>query len=148
MKKCRYCKSEIDQKAKVCPNCRKKQTNPLVKFVIAVLIIIVIIVACSNLGKEVEKEQQSRFTLTNDRGYADEYGIAYYIEGSVKNNTNTTYSYVQITFNSYDAEGNQVGSCVDNINNLEANGTWKIKAICLGDASTIASYKFVEFTSW
>ena len=31
MKKCKHCQSEIDDKAKVCPNCRKKQTNPVVK---------------------------------------------------------------------------------------------------------------------
>ena len=27
MKKCKYCQSEIDQKAKVCPKCGKKQGN-------------------------------------------------------------------------------------------------------------------------
>ena len=31
MKKCKHCQSEIDDKAKVCPNCRKKQTNPVIK---------------------------------------------------------------------------------------------------------------------
>lgn len=29
MKKCKYCKSEIDEKAKICPICKKEQTNPV-----------------------------------------------------------------------------------------------------------------------
>ncbi len=33
MKKCKHCQSEIDDKAKVCPKCRKKQTNPIIKTV-------------------------------------------------------------------------------------------------------------------
>ena len=28
-KVCKYCKSEIDAKAKICPNCRKKQGGKL-----------------------------------------------------------------------------------------------------------------------
>ena len=27
MKKCKYCQTEIDKKAKVCPNCKKKQSH-------------------------------------------------------------------------------------------------------------------------
>lgn len=34
MKKCRYCKSDIDKKAKICPNCRKNQTSSGVKVLI------------------------------------------------------------------------------------------------------------------
>ncbi len=28
-KKCKYCQSEIDKKAKICPNCKKKQGGSL-----------------------------------------------------------------------------------------------------------------------
>jgi len=51
-------------------------------------------------------------------------------------------------FNVYDGNGSVIGSCLDNINNLEGNGTWKIKAICSGEAKNIKSYKLTGFTSW
>lgn len=98
--------------------------------------------------EEIQKKENSKFTLSSDKGYADEYGFSYYIEGTVTNNTSTTYSYVQVTFNVYDENGSVIGSCWDNINNLEGNGSWKIKAICSGEAKDIKSYKLTGFSSW
>ncbi|MCI8669221.1 MAG: DUF5067 domain-containing protein [Lachnospiraceae bacterium] len=43
-KKCKYCKSEIDKKAKVCPICRKKQKKHHF-FGIAIILIIIIAIA-------------------------------------------------------------------------------------------------------
>jgi hypothetical protein len=42
-KKCKYCQSEIDKKAKICPNCRKKQGGGKLKFVFLGIIVIAII---------------------------------------------------------------------------------------------------------
>lgn len=124
------------------------------KFVI-VFIFLICLTGCvyediyvNTLKDEYKNNQSEKFTLSDDYGYSDDYGFAYYIEGLVTNNTNKSYSYVQIEFNAYDSDGNLLGSCWDNINNLEPNGTWKIKAMCSGEAKEIASYKFVEFTSW
>lgn len=100
------------------------------------------------LKENVQKQENNKFTLSDDKGYSDEYKFAYYIEGNVKNNTNNNYSYVQVMFNVYDENGSIIGSCLDNINNLEGNGTWKIKAICSGEAKDIKSYKLAGFTSW
>lgn len=100
------------------------------------------------LKENVQKQENNKFTLSDDKGYSDEYKFAYYIEGNVKNNTNNNYSYVQVMFNVYDENGSIIGSCLDNINNLEGNGTWKIKAICSGEAKDIKSYKLTGFTSW
>lgn len=100
------------------------------------------------LEETIEEIENNNFTLSSDKGYADEFGIAYYIEGIVTNNTNNSYDYVQISFNAYDEDGNVIGSCWDNINNLEPNGKWKIKAICSGEANDIKSYKLTDFTSW
>lgn len=120
-------------------------------FIILIFVCIFMLTGCNlydNYRDIYEENENSKFTLSNDRGYSDEYGFAYYIEGTVKNNTSKKYSYVQITFNAYDAAGSVIGSCLDNINNLEANGTWKIKAICSGDAKSVKSYKLTGFTSW
>lgn len=34
MKKCKYCQTEIDRKAKVCPNFRKKQGSHILELVL------------------------------------------------------------------------------------------------------------------
>lgn len=44
MKKCKYCQSEIDQKAKICPHCRKKQSNTGVILTIVISLTIVVFV--------------------------------------------------------------------------------------------------------
>lgn len=45
----------------------------------------------------------------------------------------------------YDENGNLVNSTLDNINNLEANGTWKFKAMATDEFST---YKIKAVTGW
>lgn len=44
---CKYCKTEIPKKAKVCPNCRKKQGGIVKWIVIGVIALIVIVAATS-----------------------------------------------------------------------------------------------------
>lgn len=89
-----------------------------------------------------------KFTLkAGHKGYFD--GFSYYIEGELVNNKSKKYSYVQIEFNLYDSNGVQLGSAIANINNLEANGTWKFKAIDLcGNSESIKSYKVVDVTAF
>ncbi len=156
MKKCKHCQTEIDDKAKVCPNCKKKQGLPTWLIVIIVIILIVVIVSALP-GEEEDKQEQTGTTepkktelelLKGHKGYADEYGTFYYIEGTVKNNTDKDYSYVDIEFNVYDKNGNNLGSCYDNNSNLEANGTWKFKAVCDGEANDITRYKLVDIDGY
>lgn len=85
-----------------------------------------------------------RFSLIDSEGSFD--GVAYYVTGTIKNNTNKQYAYVQVTFNLYDDDGAQIGTAMANINNLEANGTWKFKA--LGITENVASYKLMDITGW
>ena len=124
------------------------------KLYLLLVVMILFLTGCSvddiyqPLKENVQEQENNKFTLSNDKGYSDEYGFAYYIEGTVENNTNNNYSYVQVMFNVYDENGSVNGSCLDNINNLEGNGTWKIKAICSGEAKDIKSYKLTGFTSW
>lgn len=51
MKTCKYCKSEIDDKAKICPNCRKKQSSKG-KFIAIVIVAIIIIAALGSSGDD------------------------------------------------------------------------------------------------
>ena len=73
--------------------------------------------------------------------------FAIYINGTIRNNTSRTCSYLQVTFNLYDAAGNQVGTAFDNITNLEAGGTWRFKAMGINDDS-ITSYRLAEIEGY
>ncbi len=166
MKKCKECGEEISSSAKKCPKCGKDQRNFFMKHPVLYTIVILIIigVVASSGGNTNNNTTQTnggssetttstkkeKFTLEDDHiGSSDQYGMSYTIEGSIKNNTDKQYSYVQVTFNLYDSDGAQIGTALANINNLEANGLWKFKAIgSLGDGKSVASYKLMEITGW
>ena len=73
------------------------------------------------------------------------YGLVY-IVGGVKNNSDKTYGYVQVSFNLYDKSGNQIGTAMDNTNYLGPGKIWKFKALCFED--NFATYKLVDVTGW
>ncbi len=50
---CKYCQSEISKKAKICPNCRKKQGS--IGKTLAIVIAIFLIVGVASSGSESEK---------------------------------------------------------------------------------------------
>lgn len=157
LKVCKDCGAEISKSAETCPQCGKRQINAgqfIITFICFFCFICIVVgLATSSVtvpsvettGATETTKTQERFTLQDGhKGYKDSF--AYYIEGTVKNNTDRSFSYAQITFNLYDKDGAQVGTAMDNISNLDANGTWKIKAI--GMADNIASYKLAEITGW
>ena len=83
-----------------------------------------------------------KFELINGELNTVNENYSSYIIGSLKNTTSKTYSYAQVTFNLYDADGAQIGTALDNINNWEPDGLWKFKAIIL--EQDVASYKLVK----
>lgn len=93
------------------------------------------------------KKAEEKFSHTVDKSYADL--VAYYIEGSVVNKTDKDYSYVSIEFICYDAAGNNLGTALDNTNNLLGNQTWKYKAMFMGsNKDSIDHCDYHEITSW
>ncbi|MDD4624010.1 MAG: FxLYD domain-containing protein [Bacilli bacterium] len=164
MKKCRYCMTEIDSKAKICPNCKKSQSSnanklikSLIKIFLVVIMILVLLYACSSLAsigskvldKEIDAIEQSKYSIIEEPTIiieGSEYLKAKYIVGTVKNNTNSKTNYVQIIFNLYDKENNVIGSAFDNINHIEPNGSWKFKAIILEE--NFDSFKFESITGF
>lgn len=105
-----------------------------------------------NLTNELDKKLDTGSYLKVEentvKNTKDEYGYAYYIEGYIKNESDKNYSYVQVTYTTYDKDGNTLGTCLDNNSGLEANGRWKFKAMCLEEVSDIASYKLTDVTGY
>lgn len=155
-KLCKKCKESINKKAKKCPHCGAKQGIPTW---IIVIIVIVVIAAIASAGGNDSSSSSSgtnsgstktteKFTLVDSYKSDDSNAYAYYIEGQIKNNKDKDFSYVQVTFITYDAEGNTIGSCLDNNSGLSANGTWKFKAICTEGVDEIDHYELKEITGY
>ena len=68
-----------------------------------------------------------------------------YIVGQVRNNTNRTYSYAQVSINLY-RDDTLLGSTLDNVNNLGPGQVWEFKAIVLYDDCN--KYSIVEVTGF
>ena len=50
--------------------------------------------------------------------YNEYLGWSAEVRGTLVNNTSKTYSYVQIEFSIYDSAGNNLGTALDNVNNI------------------------------
>lgn len=158
MIQCKSCSKEIASNAKSCPGCGAKNKKPW--FIVVALLVIIIAIASSgdndsttdnssNVSGKVEASatKKEKFELVGEvEQETDQF--ATYLKGVIKNNSGKDCTYVQITFNLYDADGNQIGTALDNINNLEADGTWKFKALGMDVDGEIASYKLAEITGY
>lgn len=105
----------------------------------------------SDTDNTVSTNKTKKQKLTLEDGWTaslDDTGYFYYIEGYVNNPTNKDYNYVEIEFTSYDADGNTLGTCLDNNSGLEKNGRWKFKASCIENTESIASVKLKEISGY
>lgn len=59
MKQCKYCKSMIDKKAKVCPNCNKKQKVPGCLVAIIIFLLLLLLGSCSSNEDNDIKDKDS-----------------------------------------------------------------------------------------
>ena len=169
MIKCKSCSKEIASNAKSCPGCGAKNKKPFYLrgwFIAIVIIMIIVIIGGSDSddtvstdGESVEttkvetsksetsKPKKEKFEMVGDvEQETDQF--ATYLKGVIKNNSGKDCTYVQVTFNLYDSDGNQIGTALDNINNLEKDGTWKFKAMGIDVDGEVASYKLAEITGY
>lgn len=68
------------------------------------------------------------------------------ITGVVKNNTNKTYDYLQISFTLYDANDNVVDTAFTNVNNIKPGQTWKFEAMYFEESAV--RWELDEITGW
>ena len=160
MKRCKECGEEMSASANVCPKCGKDQRNFFMKHKVITFILAIIIIAVigsmgssndtnttstgenNNIGTNTQTITE-KFTVLDHTTENDGYGT--YITGTVKNNTDKEYTYVGVEINLYDEDGTMIGTASDFISNLEANGTWKFKAITTDE---FATYKIKEVSGW
>ena len=91
-------------------------------------------------------EQFNPKTLTLLSWETKTVGSSTSVVGKIKNQGKNAVSYAQITFIVYDAAGNQIGTALDNINNLEAGATWAFDAVIFED--NVAKVKLGEITGF
>lgn len=171
MKKCKFCMTEIDDKAKVCPQCGRKQPSKAKKIVgIVLLALCAIIVIAAIAGGSGDKDKPAstagtvetqspeitdpvaKFsynkleTATEPTEGRTNYG-SQCINGAIKNTSGKQLSYVGVTFALYDQDGNQIGTAIDNINDLTPDSTWKYTAMTL-DTQQFASFELTSVDAW
>ena len=98
-------------------------------------------------GSSVKEVEKAKYEIVGDVT-SETDSAATYIKGVIKNNSGKDISYVQITYNLFDKDGNQIGTSLDNINNLAKDGTWKFKAIGLDIDGEIDTFKLGEITGF
>lgn len=174
MMTCKACGGEIAASAKSCPKCGAKNKKPFYKQVWFWIIIVIFVIAVGSAGgsdsstevnsdngassattdtnkKSVEKKEKFEVVDGVDGITVEQDMFATYFSGVVQNNTNKEYSYVQIEISLYDADGALLGTALDNVNNLEANGKWKFRAMSMLTSdlnAEIASWKITDITGW
>ncbi len=133
--------------------------NKTFGIIILVISILCFIFNCANFIDGAQKTESSRIGTSNafkDSSKDDleilehhvctlDFGVKG-ICGTLQNNSNKAYSYVQISANFYDKSGTQVGDSMTNATNLEPNG--KLKFEIVSDGNNVSSYKITEVTGW
>lgn len=103
--------------------------------------------ATNNSTNNQSNQKVEKFSYTVDNTTRDTF--AYYIEGTVTNNKDKDYSYVSIEFVCYDSDGNNLGTAMDNTNNLLGKQTWKYKAMFIGsDQENVDHCDYHEVSGW
>ena len=107
-----------------------------------IFILLLTLTGCSSEMKDFFDEESSNPIINTDfnsntednftheiiNEYTDELGL-HRIEGTVTNNNNKDYQYVEIEFICYDDAGNNLGTAIDNTNNLLGKETWRFSTI-------------------
>lgn len=76
MKKCKYCMSEIDDKAKICPHCGKRQKRSVIKTILScifLLFAVLVIIAIATGGSDKDETG----IMTMDKFNAIQNGMTY-----------------------------------------------------------------------
>ena len=79
---------------------------------------------------KVEETAKKEYELSGVKMESDDF--ATYVKGVLTNNGGAK-GYVQVLIPCYDKDGAKLGDALANVNNIEANGKWKFKAMFVGN---------------
>lgn len=102
------------------------------------------VTSTATVQKQEPKQEPALKFVEKPTSVCEEYTCN--IIGKLQNKTNKTFSYVEVEFTIYDADGNQIGTALDNIKNLEPGATWMFKALIFEDDAD--SFKLTKVISW
>lgn len=93
-----------------------------------------------------ESATADKYSIADEQMTGDDYTTT--ISGTFTNLTDSQLGYVSVSYNLFDADGNQLGTAYANTSNLDAGGTWKFEAVGMYDQAKIASYKLADVTGF
>ena len=80
--------------------------------------------------KQPQQEEKKEYEISDVKMESDQF--ATYVSGVLQNN-GAKKGYVQIMIPCYDKDGAKLGDALANVNDIEANGKWKFKAMFAGN---------------
>ena len=95
-------------------------------------------------GETTSAESADKYSIDGEELTGDAYSCK--ISGVYTNKADKDLSYVQVSYNLFDADGNQIGTALANTNNLSDGGTWKFEAFGSAAVDQVASYKIGDVT--
>lgn len=93
-----------------------------------------------------ESGAADKYSIADEQMTGDDYTTT--ISGTFTNLTDSQLGYVSVSYNLFDADGNQLGTAYANASNLDAGGTWKFEAVGMYGQAKVASYKLADVTGF
>lgn len=93
-----------------------------------------------------ESATADKYSIADEQMTGDDYTTT--ISGTFTNLTDSQLGYVSVSYNLFDADGNQIGAAYANTSNLDAGGTWKFEAVGMYGQAKVASYKLADVTGF
>ena len=94
----------------------------------------------------VQAEPADKYTIEGEELSGDAYSCK--VTGTFTNTSGSELGYVQVSYNLFDADGNQVGTALANTSNLADGGTWKFEAFGTKGTDEVASFRLGEVTGF
>lgn len=92
------------------------------------------------------EESGDKYAIEGEELSGDDYSTK--ISGTFTNNSGSELSYVQVSYNLFDADGNQIDTAYANTSNLADGGTWKFEATAFKSIDNVASFKLGDVTGY
>lgn len=103
-------------------------------------------VAAPAAGETTSAESADKYSIDGEELTGGAYSCK--ISGVYTNKAGKDLNYVQVSYNLFDADGNQIGTALANTNNLADGGTWKFEAFGSAAVDEVASYKIGDVTGF